>query len=91
MNKLHLPEWSIKLIIVVALPTVSCFGYYSLGHLDSNKSIFILPVILSYPVALIGIVGTFRVLYFPEKTKIKLWFWILCIVVPVMIQVMIRS
>lgn len=90
MNELRLPEWLIKLIIIVALPTVTCFGFYSVDHLDSNNSLLILLVILSYPVALIGIIGAFRVLYLHEKTKIKLSFWILCIVVSVIIQLATR-
>ena len=91
MRKPDIPEWVIKFIIMVALPAVTCFGLYSVAYLDSDSYIFTLPVILSYPVALLGIAGTYKTLISPAKHHLRLAFWITCIVIPVMIQVTVRS
>lgn len=91
MSKPDIPEWLVKLIVMVALPAVTCFGLYSVAYLDSDRYIFTLPVILSYPVALIGIAGTCQTLISPAKNHLRLAFWIACIVIPVMIQVAVRS
>jgi len=91
VRKPDIPEWVIKFIIMVALPAVTCFGLYSVAYLDSDSYIFTLPVILSYPVALLGIAGTYKTLISPAKHHLRLAFWITCIVVPVMIQVAVRS
>ena len=91
MKKIHLPEWLIQLVIIVSLPTVSCFGYYSLEFLEEKKSMVVLLVIISYPVALIGLVGLFRSLISPERTKLALSFWGLCLIMPTIIIIWVRA
>jgi hypothetical protein len=90
MKPIQLPQWLIQLVIVVTLPTVTCFGYYSLDYLGEDKAIWALPVMMAYPVALIGIVGLFRALRLPVCSRLKLSLWALCIIVPVIILLWVR-
>jgi len=90
MTEKNIPDWLTKLIIIIALPTVSCSGFYSIDYLGVEHNSYIVPVILSYPVALLGFVGVVRSLYFVETSKVKLLFWCLCIIIPAMIHLVIR-
>jgi hypothetical protein len=90
MNEIQLPQWLIQLVIVLALPTVTCFGYYSLEYLDEDEAIWALPVMIAYPVALIGMVGLFRVLRSQGRSRLALSLWTLCVIVPVMFLLWIR-
>jgi hypothetical protein len=60
MKSIHFPQWLIQLVVVMMLPTVTCFGYYSLEYLGEDKATWALPVMMAYPVALIGMVGLFH-------------------------------
>jgi hypothetical protein len=82
MNTIRLPQWLIQLVVVVALPTVTCFGYYSLEYLGDDEAIWGLPVMLAYPVALIGMVGLFRTFRSSRRSSRALLLWTLCIIVP---------
>ncbi len=62
MNAPDVPPWLIRVVIAVALPTVACFGFYSIDHLDQDNSVLILPTILAYPLALIGLIGLTKTL-----------------------------
>ena len=83
MNTTKFPLWLVKLVVVVALPTFACFGYYSLELLGEEKGIWAALVILAYPVFIIGFVGLFRAFLSSERTKLELSLWMLCIIVPI--------
>ena len=91
MNTISLPQWLIKLVVAVALPTVTCFGYYSLEFLGEDKGIWALPVIMAYPVALIGLVGLFRAFLSSGRTRLSLSLWALCIIVPITLLLWVRA
>jgi len=90
VNTIRLPQWLIQLIVVVALPAVTCFGYYSLNYLGEDEAIWALPVMMAYPVALIGMVGLFRALFSPGRSRLALLLWALCIIVPIAILLWVR-
>jgi len=47
----------VRLAIAVALPTVACVGWYSLDDLRPEHSAWAVPVVLAYPLLLIGATG----------------------------------
>lgn len=53
MNKI--PEWLVKLIIVVMLPLVMCIGYYS--SLTLGKTPWLLLAVMALPLLLLGLGG----------------------------------
>ena len=80
----HIPPWLIRLVIVVALPTLMCSAYYSLARLNDSQSHLVLPVIIAYPIALIGLIG-FMKTYSPlADDKSKRYLWTLCTIIPVL-------
>ena len=81
MSSPHRPRWLITLIIIVALPTIACFSYYSLndqnnfGFNGGDSSFWATAVILAYPTALIGLIGLVMTPYSPQKATLKYWLW----------------
>lgn len=90
MKSIHFPQWLIQLVVVMMLPTVTCFGYYSLEYLGEDKATWALPVMMAYPVALIGMVGLFRALHSSRRSRLAVLLWTLCIIVAIAILVWVR-
>ena len=45
----NLPQWLVRLAVVVAVPGMACFSYYSLAYLGDEHASWSLPVLLAYP------------------------------------------
>lgn len=58
-NALRL-QWALRLVVVLALPTVACFGFYAVDGLDDGHRGWALPLALAYPVLLLSAVGWVR-------------------------------
>lgn len=84
------PPWFVPVVIAVAVPTIACFGYYSLAFLGEEHSIWALPVILAYPVALIGFIGLVTTLASPQCSKLQRRLWTLCLIIPVGLLLLVR-
>ncbi|MEH6626367.1 MAG: hypothetical protein V7739_07980 [Motiliproteus sp.] len=91
MTTPNLPQWLIRIAIAVALPTVACFGFYSVDYLDEKNSALILPTILAYPVALIGLIGLARALLSPPPSRNNIVMWALVILIPITFILFVRS
>lgn len=91
MQKIQLPDWLIRLVIIVALPTVSCFGYYTLDYIDTSKGWLVLLVIAAYPTALIGVVGFFMSVTSSGRNRFATLLWAICVLVPVIFIGFIRA
>jgi hypothetical protein len=48
---------AVRLAIAIALPSVACIGYYGLDDLRPEYSAWAVPVVLAYPLLLIGVAG----------------------------------
>ncbi len=79
------------MIVVVAIPTVACFGYYSLDGLGEDQGVWGLAVILAYPTALIGFIGLAMALLSPRSSRLRYGLWMLCILVPVIFLLWVRA
>ena len=75
MSTPRLPEWLVPLVIVVALPAVGCFGYYSAGDLSASNRAWGTLMALAFPLALIGVAGMGVALRSPPRTRVRLWGW----------------
>ena len=76
------PEWLMNMGVVVMLPTLTCFGYYSVDYLDDKSLINTVLVMLSYPAILISIVGLFKSLRVKAVKKWLVFFWGIGIILP---------
>ncbi len=75
-------KW-LRVAVWVAIPTMACFGYYTLDGLGEARSAWAIPAVLAYPVAVIGAVGLVATLGAARPRRAVLWFWSLCVVAPV--------
>ena len=91
MSMPELPQWLVRLAVVVAVPTIACFGYYALADLGAERSSWAVPVVLAYPTALIGLVGLAGALMAPQRSRAKLWLSALLFVVAALFLVLVRA
>ena len=87
----QLPQWLITLAIVVALPTIACFGYYSYDSIGNKNGLWTLFSAFAYPMILIGFIGLVITLNSTQKSTLKCWLWILYILVPTVFLISIRT
>ncbi len=90
MSAPNLPQWLTRLVVIIALPTIACFGFYSIDYLDQENSYLILPTILSYPLALIGLIGLVSN-WRSSPSTLSRTFWILLMLTPLLFLSVIRS
>ena len=87
----NLPQWLVRLAVVVAVPGMACFGYYSLVYLGDEHASWSLPVLLAYPAALIGLVSLASALLSPQPSKRRLWLSAFCFIMPVVFLLVVRT
>ena len=90
MNNQKIAALILRLATWLALPTVGCFGYYSVVALGTDNNGSLLPVILAYPTALIGAIGLGGQIFFPRRTRSKVRVWTLVLVLPLTLLVLVR-
>ncbi len=91
MTTPRLPEWLVRVIVVLAIPAVACFGYYALEDAGEAQSAWGPAVILAYPMALIGFIGLAMALLSPSSSRLKYGLWTLCILVPALFFLWVRA
>jgi 4-amino-4-deoxy-L-arabinose transferase-like glycosyltransferase len=91
MSAPNLPQWLIRFAIAVALPSIACFGLYSLDHVAEDNSSWTVPVILAYPAALIGLGGLAMAVLAPRRSNVKIWWWAIGVAIPVMFLLVVRA
>ena len=52
------PSRIVKTAVVLALPLVACFGYYTAERLGNASTVITLAAVLAAPLALIGLAST---------------------------------
>ncbi len=81
----------VRLAVMLLVPTMACFGYYTLEGLDPARSAWAVPAVLSYPTALVGLLGLVSTLRAPQPTRVRLLLWSLCLMLPVALLLWLRS
>ena len=90
MNPQALPGWLIRLAVMLATPTMACFGYYAAEGLPESQSALVLPVMLSYPLALVGLIGVAACLLGGQRSGARLWLSGLSFVLPTAFVLFVR-
>lgn len=72
----------LKLAVMVLVPTMACFGYYTLDALPPARTAWAIPAVLAYPVCVIGVSGLVAALRVPRRPPRVLAVWALCIALP---------
>jgi len=90
MNARSAPSWLLRAAVALAVPTIACFGYYSLAYVDQEGSAWSTLVILAYPTALIGLVGVVAVLVSRRRSRALLWLAFVCLAVPLVFLLVLR-
>ena len=81
----------IKLAVIIAVPTMACFGYYTLDALPDSKSAWAVPAVLAYPAAVCGAIGLVAALRAPQRSTRMLALWALCIAAPCALLLWLRA
>ena len=81
----------VRLAVMLLVPTMACFGYYTLDGLDPARSAWAIPAVLSYPAALVGLIGMVSTLRVPQPSRARFVLWSLCLVLPVALLLWLRS
>jgi len=76
---------------MLLVPTMACFGYYTLDGLAPSRSAWAIPAVLAYPSALVGLLGLVSTLRAPRPTRTRFVLWSLCLVLPVALLLWLRS
>ena len=81
----------IKVAVMIVVPTMACFGYYTQGALPESKSAWAIPAVLAYPAAVIGVIGWVAALRPPRRSRRVLVLWALCVAVPSVLLLWLRA
>jgi hypothetical protein len=80
----------LRLAVAVALPTVACAGWYTLDDLHPEHSAWAVPVVLAYPLLLIGAVGVVSQWRSPRRSALRMGLSAACIVLPAIVLWIVR-
>jgi hypothetical protein len=82
----------VRLAIAIALPTVACVGWYGLDDLGPEHSAWAVPVVLAYPLLLIGVAGGVMQWASPQRrSKWLIGLSAACVVLPALLLWAVRS
>jgi hypothetical protein len=81
----------VRLAVVIMVPTMACYGYYTLDALDTSRSAWAVPAVLAYPTALIGLIGLVSATRPPRRSTLVLTLRALCLVGPTALLVWLRA
>jgi hypothetical protein len=81
-----LPPRLVRLALAVALPGVACIGWYGLEDLAPEYAAWALPVVLAYPLALIGAAGGVALVLAPaRRTPLRIGLCIAAVLLPALL------
>jgi hypothetical protein len=84
-------HWLYAVLPIVAVPSIACFGYYSLDSLgDVSSGTGRTLIVLAYPLALLGLVGLLAAAFSPSRPPWWVWSAAACFALPAAALVLIR-
>jgi len=89
MDLTKVSPWLIRLIVIVALPTIACSAFYSVSNLSDVNGILAVLVSLAYPALLISTVGLLSQLLSSAHSKIKVTIWSVALVFPLILLLIV--
>jgi len=90
-NPAALPRWVVAAILIVAAPSIACFGYYSLAAAGEIGAAAGTLIVLAYPAALFGLCGLVATGLSPRRTPLRLWAAALCFALPAALLLLTRA
>ena len=82
MTLKNISRWLIPLAVAVAIPGISCVGYYAINDLGPLSTLMTILVILAYPATLIGFSWFISVCLAERRGQRRLWISGLCFAIP---------
>lgn len=83
-------RWLIAVIVAITVPSIACFGFYSLDAAGEVGKRWPYLVILAYPVALIGLIWLLASVLSARYTLRGLLFPTACFAIPALFLLVIR-
>jgi hypothetical protein len=90
-DSVALSRWLVGAILMVAMPSIACFGYYSVSSLGEASGAASMLIVLAYPMALIGLCALVATAMSQQRTSRRLWTAALCFAVPATFLLLIRN
>ena len=84
-------RWLGAAIVAVAVPSIACFGFYTLEAAGEAGKHYPTLVILSYPATLIGLVWLVAAALSERRTVSRLLIPLACFLIPAVFLLLIRS
>jgi hypothetical protein len=84
-------HWLYGVLLIVAVPSIACFGYYSLDSLgDVSSGTGRTLIVLAYPLSLLGLIGLMASAFSPVRRSWWVWSAAFCFAAPAAVLVLIR-
>lgn len=86
----HLSHKLLVLALIVALPSLGCFSYYTLEDAESNTALPASVILLAYPVLLISLASIIAMRVSKRPRRLGSWLAGTCLLVSVAILLIAR-
>ncbi len=90
MISFAIPRWLVGIAVVIAVPGISCFGFYTLDAAGEVGKRWPTLVILAYPLALVGLVSLVATYFSAQRTTLRLLVSTICFIVPALFLLLER-
>ena len=80
----------IGLAVAVAVPSIGCFGFYTLDAMGETGKHWPTLVILAYPIALVGLVSLVVTAFSSQRTTLRLLISAIFFIVPALFLLLVR-
>ncbi|MGC2459267.1 MAG: hypothetical protein WA435_14885 [Gallionellaceae bacterium] len=91
MHTPHPSRLLVGVILVVAMPSIACFGWYSLGSTPNASAFVRAMVVAAYPAAIISLALLVLALSSPKPSRRRVWVSALCLALTLAIVFVARS
>ena len=91
MNPQRLIRLLIGITLIVALPTIGCFSWYSMEAVSTSSILLRIIVLAAYPAIFIALAFLVQALSSPPLKKIQIWLSALCLALALLVILLARS
>lgn len=85
-----IPRWLVGIAVAATVPSIACFGFYTLDAVGEVGRRWPMLVILAYPVALIALISLVATSFSAQRTKPRALISAICFVAPALFLLLIR-
>ena len=91
MNPQRLIRLLIGITLIVALPTIGCFSWYSMEAISASNIFLRIIVLAAYPAIFIALAFLVKALTSPHLKKIQTWLSALCLALALLVILLART